>query len=1006
MAAEKEQAKPGAWSLWSALPRVRPYMRPYRRLTYTSTGLTFLSAIVALAEPWPLAIIVDNVLGDQKTGGIVESLVGTDPGRYTLLVFAVLAGFLLTFLSHGITVISDWTSAKLNERMVLDLRSDLFEHTQGLSLTFHDGRLTGKLMNQINNQASSIGVIVGSIPPIAQALLTLIGMFTIAFLLSWQVAVVSLVAVPFIWYSLGLYGTRIVPRLQRVQSLEGQSLSIVMEAMSMLRVIVSFGREGYEYDRFRDQGETAVDERIKLTVRQTLFSLGVTSATAIGTGLVLGVGTWQVLHGSLTTGELLVLIAYIAAVYQPLEEISNTIGGLNATLVAFTGSIGLLDTEKEVKESPDAIDIGKSTGAVAFEDVSFAYKGRKNALTGVSFQAEPGQKVAIVGPTGAGKTTLISLLIRFYDPKSGRVLIDGHDTRELTLESLRNQISVVLQEPLLFSGSVADNIRYGRLEASMDEVIEAARAANAHDFVSKMPEGYDTELGERGAQLSGGERQRISVARAFIKDAPILILDEPTSSIDSKTEGVILDALEELMVGRTSFMIAHRLSTIRDADLILVMKDGRLVEQGSHNELLDRGGTYCELHDAQNRPRIRRTRHLAGASARRGQHSAAGPATTEVASGNGASTNGHPRDDAVPAIPPSAKPPAEEKPDHDPPAKLKREADPAPKAEAKPKPKPDASPYIRPPLQPDASAAVPPAVPGAATSRLEPPRWRRLVVPLVALGVLVIAGIILASSAGDEDPVGGETGSSVVVEQVYVGDRPTGLALASDQAYVSRAEPGLVSVALGEFQTSGESYPVVQGSADIASTLDALWVVSTGETGLTRVDVTTGGATAIDLPDGIPVAVAGSGDDVWVALDQVPGPEGEQSAILRIDAEDNRVLATTPVPGGIGDVAAEPDSVWIANASEQTLTRLDAETGRTERVPVSSEPGQLAAGDGAIWMNPAGTASVVRIDPATGQETGEPVRLSSAPAALAVTPAFLYSIAAGAGQLERVRLGP
>ena len=988
----------GAWDLFRALPRVRPYMRPYRRLTYTSYSLTVLSALVALAEPWPLAIIIDNVLGDQETRGIVKAIFGTAPGQYTLLAFAVLAGFALTFLSHGILVLNDWTGAKLEQKMVLDLRSDLFEHAQGLSLTFHDARLTGKLMFQINNQASSLGGIVVSFPPIFQAALTLIGMFIIAFLISWEVAVVSLIAVPFIWYSLGLYGTRIVPRLQRVQNLEQQSLSIVHEAMSMLRVIVSFGRERHEFQRFRDQGEVAVDERVKLTVRQTLFSLGVTSATAIGTGLVLGVGTIQVLNGSITTGELLVLISYIAAVYQPLEQISNTVGLLNQMLVAFTGTLGLLDTPKEVKQKPDAIDIGRSTGVVGFEHVAFAYKGREDTLSDITFTTEPGQRVAIVGPTGAGKTTLMSVLIRFYDPKSGRVTIDGHDIRDLTLDSLRNQISVVLQEPLLFSGSVTDNIRYGRLDASMEDIIAAARAANAHDFISRMPKGYDTELGERGAQLSGGERQRISVARAFIKDAPILILDEPTSSIDSKTEGVILDALEELMVGRTSFMIAHRLSTVRDADLILVMRDGHLVEQGTHEDLIALEGTYFQLYDAQNRPRVRRTqRDRAAASAH--QSSAAGTTTTEVAGGNGnGSTNGHPPDGLPSALepPPPAKPQDEEKP--------KREVDTEPKADATAKFL--TRPQVAVPLRPMAPGSMAPTLPGGPAYEVEKPRWRRLVAPLVGLGVLMVAGIILAFLLRGEDPIRSGTDSSAVVEQVYVGDRATGVAIANDQAYVSRAEPGLVSVDLGEFQTSGESYPVVQGSADIASTPDALWVVSAGEAGLTRVDVTTGSSTSIDLPDGLPVAVAGSADDVWVGLDELPGPNGEQSAILRIDAEDNRTLEITPVPGRIRDLAAEQDSVWIANDSEQALTRLDTDTGRIERLPVSSEPGQLALGDGTIWMNRGGSASVVRIDPTTGAETGEPVLLNSAPTALSATPEFLYSIAAGAGQLERVRLGP
>ena len=412
---------------------------------------------------------------------------------------------------------------------------------------------------------------------------------------------------PFLFYSIRYYSKHIESRLLYVRGLEGESLSIVHEALSMLRVIVAFGREPYEYRRFRDQGERAIDARVGVTVRQTLFSLAVNITTAVGTALVLGLGAYRALAGRLTVGDLLVVMAYIAAVYKPLEAIAYTIGSLQEKVIAQKMAFGLLDTEPEVKEIPHAKVLAAAHGKLAFESIEFAYEGRKDTLKDISFSIAPGQTVAIVGPTGAGKTTLVSLVPRFYDPQGGRILLDDVDTRTLTLRSLRSQISIVLQEPLLFSGTVAENIRYGRLEAGDEEVVEAAKAANAHDFILRLPQQYQTELGERGVQLSGGERQRLCIARAFLKNAPILILDEPTSSIDSKTEAVILDALDRLVVGRTSIMIAHRLSTIHRADTILVLNRGRLVQAGTHESLSQQPGLYRELLEMQNKQGRRTT---------------------------------------------------------------------------------------------------------------------------------------------------------------------------------------------------------------------------------------------------------------------------------------------------------------------------------------------------------------------------------------------------------------
>jgi ATP-binding cassette subfamily B protein len=602
------KAKRGAWDLWKVLPRLRPYLVPYRRTLIVVVVLTVLAAALGLAEPWPLAVILNQVLHDTEPSGIVRTFFGPDPTTWVVLVTMVSVRFGLIVFGNAVTVLNHFLGAKMEQNIVLDLRSDLFEHAQRLSFTFHDERQTGALMSQINLQASAAGTLVMVVPPIAEALLTLIGMFAIAVLIDWQIALVAMVVLPFLFWSFSVYGRRIVPRLQRVQKLEWRSLSIVNEAMAMLRVIVSFGREDYEHRRFREQGQTAVDERVQLTVRQSLYTLGVQTASAAGISIVMALGAWHVIEGRISVGELIVLITYITSVYQPLEQISTTIGTIHEQLVQFDSSLKLLDREPTVTEREDAIALEGARGAVGVERVNFSYPGRRRALIDLSFQAQPGERVAIVGHTGAGKSTLMSLLIRFYDPQSGRIEIDGIDLRDLTLHSLRDQVSVVLQEPLLFSGTIAQNIRYGRLDATGEEIVAAARAANAHDFISDLPDGYETKLGEGGSKISGGERQRICVARAFLKDAPILILDEPTSSIDSKTEAVVLDALDDLMEGRTSFIIAHRLSTVRHADQILVMSRGRIVERGSHEDLLAGGGTYRQLHDAQTRERRRRVR--------------------------------------------------------------------------------------------------------------------------------------------------------------------------------------------------------------------------------------------------------------------------------------------------------------------------------------------------------------------------------------------------------------
>lgn len=585
-------------------PRVLHYLRPFWKLACISALLILLATGLGLLAPWPLKILIDHVLEQKPMPGYLQWLFSpVADNRHAMLLVAVVGGLLVTALQHATKVLDSYVNTKIDQGMVLDFRSDLFEHAQRLSFAFHDDGRAGKVIFAINNMGGAIAQMVMIVPAVVQSALTLIGMFCIVLMMSWKLALLSLAVVPFLYFSVAHYMKRIEPQLRAVRNMEGRMLTMIHEAMSMLRVVVAFGTEEYEHRRFRDHGVRTVGERVKLTVRQTMFSLGVNFMTAVGTALVLGVGASQVIAGELTVGELLVVMAYIAAVYAPLETLSTTAGSLQQISISLEVAFKLLDNQSKIEDHPDAETIGRSHGRIAFENVNFSYKERKETLKHISLEVQPGQMIAVVGPTGAGKTTLVSLLPRFYDPQEGRILLDGRDVRQIKLRSLRAQFSLVLQEPLLFSMTIADNIRYGRFDASMDEIIEAARAANAHDFITRLPKQYETKLGERGAKLSGGERQRISVARAFLKDAPILILDEPTSSIDPKTEAVILDAIDRLMVGRTTFMIAHRLSTLRHADLILVMNQGEIIERGRHEELIAEDGLYRQLHDMQQRQR-------------------------------------------------------------------------------------------------------------------------------------------------------------------------------------------------------------------------------------------------------------------------------------------------------------------------------------------------------------------------------------------------------------------
>ena len=493
-----------------------PWVRPHKLLAIASTLLTGLAVVLGLAQPWPLAFMVDSVLGNHPPPAAITSFIGTSD-KYALLVFAAVVSLALAIITNAIAVVHEYVNTKLEQRLVLDFRSDLFWHAQRLSVDYHDRKQTGQLMTQLLQEADAAGSLVMELLPLAQSVFTLVGMFVIVLRMDAELALLSLIVVPFVYYSVGFYSTRIVPRLRYVRGLEWQSASIIFESMSMLRVVAAFAREPYEFRRFRTQGETAANARVGLTVRQTLFSLGVNTATAAGTALILAVGALNVLHGQLTVGELLVVLSYIASVYQPLETISSTVGSMQQQFVAVQGAFMLLDTDPEINDVPGAVEVERSCGAIAFDHVSFSYQERDDTLRDITFAVEPGQHVGIVGPTGAGKTTLANLIKRFHDPDEGHVELDGVDVRKLKLRSLREQISVVLQVPQLFSGTIADNIRYGRLDATQDEIVGAAKAANAHELHRALARGL-FDRAQRGRCPDLCRRAAANLRRACIPE--------------------------------------------------------------------------------------------------------------------------------------------------------------------------------------------------------------------------------------------------------------------------------------------------------------------------------------------------------------------------------------------------------------------------------------------------------------------------------------------------------
>jgi ATP-binding cassette subfamily B protein len=573
-------SNPNSYSDLGLYRRLLLIARPYWLHIAGFLLLSLLSTPLALLGPLPLKIAIDSAIGDHPLPGFIGWLLSTFIGdsKTAVLIFASTFAVLLAFLQRLQGLSSSLVRAYVGEKLVLGFRALLFRHVQRLSLAFHDSQGTADSIYRINSDAAAIEKIaIDGVIPFITSIVTFASMLYITMRISSELVVVALAISPFLFLSARIYRRGLRTQSREVKKLESSALSVVQEVLTVLRVVKAFAQEDREQDRFVRRSSESMRARLRMAVTQGRLSILMGLTSASGTAAVLFVGVQNVQAGLLTVGELLIVMSYISKLYEPLKTFGRKVTSMQSTLVSAERAFALLDQEPDVTERPDARPLIRAKGAVEFRDVSFSYDDKHSVLRNISFSIQTGTSLGIAGPTGAGKTTLVSLLSRFYDPTHGQILLDGVDLREYRLADLRNQFAIVLQEPVLFSTSIAENIAYARPGATESEIAEAAKAANAHEFIKGLPEGYNTRVGERGMRLSGGERQRIGLARAFLKNASILILDEPTSSVDMKTEVEIMEAMDRLMGNRTTIMIAHRLSTLEHCDVLLVIVDGHIV---------------------------------------------------------------------------------------------------------------------------------------------------------------------------------------------------------------------------------------------------------------------------------------------------------------------------------------------------------------------------------------------------------------------------------------------